>query len=425
MSKLPMQAVMPEPVQPPVQSPSQRQPAADAKPLPSRGLPDLDDLDEARASRSGRVIWQVGLFLAVFLAWAWYFEIDEVSSGTGKVIPSSREQRIQTLEGGILAELLVREGEIVEKGQVLARLDPTRGESSVEETAARYRAALAASARLQAESQGQGAPDFAAELKKYPQLIASETALLRSRRSALSNTVSGLNEALGLVRKELGITRSLVTSGAASNVELIRLERQRADLELKISEARSSYMVRAREELAKAEAEVKSLQSTVRGREDALQRTTLLSPVRGIVKALEVTTIGGVIAPNGSLMTLVPLDDQLLVEARISPRDIAFIHPGQEAQVKVTAYDYAVYGGLSGKVATIAPDTMRDEVKPEIVYYQVFVRTDSDALVSAAGQRFAIVPGMVTTADIRTGRKTIWDYLTKPLNKAREALRER
>ena len=419
-----------QPQTPPKATPMTPPKAPQPQPAPqparsSAALPAIGDFDEVRASRSGRVVWLIAAFVLAFLAWAWYFEIDEVSSGTGKVIPTSREQRIQSLEGGILAELLVREGQIVEKGQVLARLDPTRGESNVEETAARYRAALAASARLRAEAQGQDAPDFPAELRKYPQLIAAEAALLRSRRSALSETVSGLNEALALVRKELGITRSLVTTGAASNVEVIRLERQRADLELKISEARSSYMVRAREELAKADAEVKSLQSTVRGREDALQRTTLLSPVRGIVKAVDVTTIGGVIAPNGSLMTLVPLDDQLLVEARISPRDIAFIHPGQEALVKVTAYDYAVYGGLPGKVTTISPDTMRDEVKPEIVYYRVFVRTDSDALVNAAGQRFAIVPGMVTTADIRTGRKTVWDYLTKPLNKAREALRER
>ena len=389
------------------------------------GLPSINDTDEVRASHSGRVVWIVAIFVAAFLGWAWYFEIDEVSSGTGQVIPTSREQRIQSLEGGILAELLVREGQIVEKGQILAQLDPTRGESNVEETAARYRAALAASARLRAEVEGRDAPSYSPELRGYEQLVNSETALLRSRRRGINETVAGLNQAVGLVRKELDITRSLLASGAASNVELIRLERQRADLEMKIAEARSSYMVKAREELAKADAEVKSLQSVVRGRADTLQRATLQSPVRGIVKALEVTTIGGVIPPNGSLMTLVPIDDQLLVEARISPRDIAFIHPGQEALIKVTAYDYAIYGGLKGHVTTISPDTMRDEVKPEIVYYRVIVRTDADALMNAVGKQFPIVPGMVTTADIRTGRKTVWDYLTKPLNKAREALRER
>ncbi|MDQ0036936.1 adhesin transport system membrane fusion protein [Variovorax boronicumulans] len=384
-----------------------------------------DDFDEARASGSARVVWFVALFLLAFFVWAWCVEIDEVSSGTGKVIPSSREQRIQSLEGGILAELRVHEGQIVEKGQVLAQLDPTRGESSVEETAARYRAALASSARLRAEVEGRSTLQFPAELKPYAQLVDSESALFHSRQGSMRDTVSGLGQALALVRKELDITRSLQVSGAASNVELIRLQRQAADLELKISEARSNYMVRSREELAKADAEVKSLSSVVRGRADSLERLTLNSPVRGIVKSLQVTTIGGVVPPNGSLLTLVPLDDQLLVEARISPRDIAFMRPGQEAQIKVTAYDYAVYGGLKGRVVTIAPDTQRDEVKPEIVFYPVLVRTDSDALTDKAGHRMPIVPGMVTTADIRTGRKTVWDYLTKPLNKAREAMRER
>lgn len=388
-------------------------------------LPDLTDLNETRATRSTRVVWLVAVFLAVFFVWAWLFEIDEVSSGAGKVIPSSREQMIQSLEGGILSRLNVREGQIVEKGSVLAQLDPTRGESSVEETAARYRAALAASSRLQAEVEGRSSISFPKELDEWPQLKTYETALFKSRRASLNETVSGLNQALSLARRELGITQSLLSSGAASNVEVIRLQRQVADLELRMGEARAGYMVKSREDLSKADADVKSLQSVVRGREDMLGRTTLAAPVRSIVKSLDVTTIGGVIAPGGLVMTLVPMGDQLLVETRISPRDIAFIHPGQSAKVKVTAYDYSIYGGLEGKVETITPDTLRDEVKPEIVYYRVLVRTNSDTLTDKAGRHLPITPGMVTTTDIRTGRKTVWDYLTKPLNKAGEALRER
>lgn len=388
-------------------------------------LPDLTDRNEMRATRSSRIVWLVGIFMVVFFAWAWFFEIDEVSSGTGRVIPSSHEQVIQSLEGGILSRLNVREGQIVERGAVLAQLDPTRGETSVEETAARYRAALAASARLQAEVEGRSTIAYPSELDQWPQLKASETALFRSRRANLNETVSGLNQALTLARRELAITQSLLSSGAASNVEMIRLQRQVADLELRLSEARTGYMVRSREELAKADADVKSLQSVVRGREDMLVRTTLTAPMRGIVKSLEVTTIGGVVQPGGSVMTLVPMDDQLLVETRISPRDIAFIHPGQRALVKVTAYDYSIYGGLEGKVETITPDTLRDEVKPEVVYYRVLVRTTSNTLTDRAGRLLPITPGMVTTTDIRTGRKTVWDYLTKPLNKAHEAMRER
>ncbi len=388
-------------------------------------LPDIADLNEMRATGSTGIIWLVALFLVAFFAWAWLFEIDEVSSGAGKVIPSSRDQVIQSLEGGILSKLNVREGEIVEKGKVLAQLDPTRGESSVEETAARYRAALAASARLQAEVEGRSNIAFAADLDEWPELKTAEEALFRSRRANLNETVSGLSQALTLARRELAINQSLIASGAASQIEVIRLQRQVADLQLRLGEARSQYMVKSREDLARADADVKSLQSVVRGRADTLDRTTLVAPMRGIVKSLDVTTIGGVIPPGGSVMTLVPIGDQLLVETRISPRDIAFIHPGQSALVKVTAYDYSVYGGLEGKVETIAPDTLRDEVKPEIVYYRVVIRTASDALKDKAGRRLPITPGMVTTADIRTGRKTVWDYLTKPLNKTREALRER
>lgn len=386
---------------------------------------DVFEADEVRASGSSRVVRWVAGFLAVFLAWAWWFEVDEVSSGGGQVVPSSREQVIQSLEGGIVAELAVAEGDIVAQGQILAQLDPTRGESSVGETAARYRAALASASRLQAEVEGRGTLVFPEELAAHPGLVASETALFQSRRRSLSESLGGLQRSLELVRRELAITGSLVESGAASNVELLRLQRQRSELELKISEVRAEYMVRSREELSKANAEVESLSSVVRGRADLLTRLTLRSPVRGVVKDIEVSTIGGVIPPNGQLMTIVPLDDQLLVEARIAPRDIAFIHPGQAALVKVTAYDYAIYGGLPGKVVTISPDTIRDEVKPDILYYRVFVRTESDALRNKAGVRFAIVPGMVTSADIRTGRKTIWQYLVKPMNRAGEALRER
>ncbi|MBP6018353.1 MAG: HlyD family efflux transporter periplasmic adaptor subunit [Burkholderiaceae bacterium] len=388
-------------------------------------LSSLDEIDDLRASGAGRVVWWLVLFFALFFIWAWFFEIDEVSTGSGKVIPSSREQLIQSLEGGLLVEQRVREGDIVEKGQVLARLDPTRGESSVEETAARYRAALASSTRLRAEISNSDDLVFPAELQTYPELRESELALFHSRRTSLNETLAGLDKALKLANRELDITRRLAKSGAASNVELIRLQRQSADLELKIAETRSNYIVRGGEEFAKADAEVNSLSSVIRGRAFTLERMTFYSPVRGIVKSIDITTIGGVVPPNGSMMTIVPMDDQLLIEARISPRDIAFIHPGQEALIKVTAYDYAIYGGLKGHIATISPDTVRDEIQPEVVYYPVLVRTDSDVLVNEAGKQFPIVPGMITTADIRTGKKTVWDYLTKPFNKAGEALRER
>ncbi len=391
-------------------------------------LPDqvsyLDGSDERSLVGGMRVIWACALMLACFFAWAAWFDVVEVSTGTGKVVPSSREQLIQSMEGGIVKEMNVTEGALVERGQVLAQLDAVKNESNVGESEAKYRAALASVNRLQAEV-SEKPLKFDASLSSYPELIRAETELYSTRRKGLQDTLEGIQSSLKLVRSELAITENLAKIGASSRVEVLRLNRQRSELELKATEARSDYMVRAREDLAKANAEAQMLVAVIRGRNDSLSRLTLRSPVRGIVKDIEVNTIGGVIPPNGQLMQIVPLDEQLLIEARISPRDIAFIHPQQEAKVKITAYDYSIYGSLDGKVVTISPDTIQDEVKPEIFYYRVYIRTDSDVLRNKAGKSFAIVPGMIATVDIRTGEKTVLDYLIKPLNRAREALRER
>ncbi|QSB18162.1 HlyD family efflux transporter periplasmic adaptor subunit [Pseudomonas sp. 15A4] len=384
----------------------------------------LDGQDERSITGSVRVIWVCALMLACFIAWAAWFQVVEVSTGTGKVVPSSREQLIQSMEGGIIKELNVSEGTLVERGQVLAQLDAVKSESNVGESEAKYRAALASVNRLQAEV-SEKPLTFDASLDKYPELRRAETELFNARRKGLAETLTGIESSLKLVRSELTITENLAKIGASSRVEVLRLNRQRSELELKATEARSEYMVHAREDLAKANSEAQMLSSVIRGRSDSLSRLTLRSPVRGIVKDIEVTTIGGVVPPNGQLMQIVPLDEQLLIETRISPRDIAFIHPEQQAKVKITAYDYSIYGSLDGKVVTISPDTIQDEVKPEIFYYRVFIRTDSDVLRNKAGKTFAIVPGMIATVDIRTGEKTVLDYLIKPLNRAREALRER
>lgn len=375
-----------------------------------------------RAAR--RMIWLLSGLIAIALAWAWFASLDEVATGTGRVVPTSREQVLQSLEGGILAKMLVRQDDIVRPGQILAQLDPTQAGSTVEESAAKHRAALASEARLRAEANGTPLT-FPAELDRYPDLVAAERRLYETRRRSLQASLGLTNEALDLVGKELRIGESLIAVGAASNVEVLRLRRQRADLELKKADLRSQYMVEARQDLAKANEQVEALAPVIRGRSDTLQRLTLRSPVRGVVKNIEVSTIGGVVPPNGKVIEIVPLDDRLLIEARIAPRDIAFIHPGQHATVKVSAYDYAIYGGLDGRVTSISPDTIRDEVKPELLYYRVFVRTTADALTNKAGRRFPITPGMVATVDIHTGSKTVLQYLLKPLNRAQEALRER
>lgn len=379
---------------------------------------------ETHYSGAVRLIVISAALMLVALIWAWFGVLDEVSTGTGKVIPSSREQVLQSLEGGILTELYVHEGDQVLAGEVVARLDPTRSQSSVGESAARYRAALAAASRLRAEVNDTRLT-FPDELSGWPDLIAAETRLYNTKRAQLNDATKQFNASLALANRELAITQRLAKSGAASNVEVLRLQREKSDLELKLTDMRSQYYVQAREELAKASAEADSLAEVIKGREDTVTRLTIRAPMRGIVKNIKVSTVGGVVPPNGELMNIVPLNDRLLVEARLSPRDIAFIHPGQRAVVKISAYDYAIYGGLNGVVESISPDTIQDEVKPEIYYYRVFILTDNDYVQNKAGRRFSITPGMVSTVDIKTGEKTVMDYLVKPFNKAEEAMRER
>ncbi|MDM1285341.1 HlyD family efflux transporter periplasmic adaptor subunit [Acinetobacter indicus] len=369
-------------------------------------------------------IWIICIGLAVLLLWAWLFKLEEVSTGTGKVVPSSKEQVVQSLEGGILTTLNVREGEIVNRGQVLAQLDPTRFASNVGESESLLVSSLATSARLRAEVNGTPLV-FPEEVLKEPKLVQQETALYNSRRANLEESLAGLRQALVLVEQELRMTEPLVAKGAASEVEVLRLKREANDLRNQMNDIRNQYYVKAREELSKSSTDVQTQQQVVRGKSDTLNRTVFKSPVRGVVKEIDVMTIGGVVPQNGKLMTIVPLDEQLLIEARISPRDIAFIRPDQEALVKITAYDYSIYGGLKGKVTVISPDTIRDEVKQDQFYYRVYIRTDTDKLTNKSGQQFSITPGMVATVDIKTGSKTVLDYLIKPFNKAQEALRER
>ena len=383
-----------------------------------------DLMSQPKLGRSSLLVWMIFLLLAGFLVWAKYLSLDEVSTGGGKVIPSSREQVVQSLEGGIIYDLRVREGDIVERGQLLAELDRTKTQSSVQESASRLRAALARAARLEAEVNDRTIK-FPGEVINEKELVKTETELYISRKTSLDQGLIGLQQGISLVRQQLNMTEPLVKQGAASGVEVLRLKTQLNDLNNKITDLKSQYYVRAREELNRTNEEVEALRSVMRGREDSLTRLKMYSPVRGIVKNIEVTTVGGVIPPNGKLLTLVPMNDDMLIEARISPRDVAFIHPGQPALVKITAYDYAIYGGLPGEVTMISPDSIQDDVKRDIYYYRVYIRTKTNYLENKQKQRFPIFPGMVATVDIKTGSRTVLDYLIKPLNKVNEALRER
>jgi adhesin transport system membrane fusion protein len=392
---------------------------ADSSQSPAQALEWMED----RPPRSP-IIRILACLIAIFIVWAAFAKVDEVTVGSARVTPSSRSQLVQSLEGGIIEEIFVREGDLVQPGQKLASLDRARFMASVGETLARARSLEAAAARLKAEIEDRE-PRFSAEVEAMPELVARERELLRSRRRNLQESTASLAESLRLVRREITLTEPLVELGAASDVELIRLRRQENELAAKLAAVRAQYVIDANAEYAKTMAELEVVREVMSGRRDQLDRAVLSSPVRGIVKNLELTTIGGVVSPGGTLMEIVPIEDTLLIEARISPRDIAFIRPGLPATVKITAYDPSIYGTLDAVVDRVSPDTLQDEVHRDQVYYRVYLHTQSATLRTRDGKEHAIMPGMVATVDIRTGTKTILDYLLKPVNKAKEALRER
>jgi adhesin transport system membrane fusion protein len=370
------------------------------------------------------VLYFTAFFMVVAVIWASWAELDEVVVAVGKVVPSSQIQVIQNLEGGILSELSAAEGQVVEKDQVLARIDDTRFTSSFREATVKRLSLLAAAARLTAEAQGRPLAFPREVTKEAPHLVKAETALYASRRRALDETVAGLRRSHEFATRELSMSEPLVAKGAISEVEILRLRRQVNELQTNIDERINRYRAEAGEELAKYASELATLDESAVAMEDRVKRTTVRSPVRGIVKKLNITTLGAVIQPGASILEIVPLEDTLLVEAQVRPEDIAFIHPGQAATIKVTAYDFSVYGSLPGTVELLSADSMTDD-KKGVTYYRVLARTKS-ATVSFHGKELPIIPGMTAQVDILTGKKTVLDYLLKPVLKTRErAMRER
>nr|VFJ51679.1 MAG: membrane fusion protein, adhesin transport system [Candidatus Kentron sp. DK] len=406
----------------------------------------------------GFVLWAIW--------WAYQAPLDEVTMGHGKVIPSSQVQKIQNLEGGILSELRVREGEIVRKGQILLVIDDTQFKSKVGEERVQKETLLAMIARLAAEATG-GETSFPDELTaNEPVLVANETALFHARRAELESNikvlghqkeqksqelkelhtrVEQLRKNLALARRELKITRSVLAENAISEIDLIRVQREVtgiesdllsarqtipriqsavSELEEQIKERQSAFIAKAQTELRETEAKLRSLAETMTASADRLTRTEVTSPVTGVVKRILVHTVGGVIKPGMDLMEIVPQDDTLLVEANIKPADVAFLHPGQSAKVKITAYDYAVYGSLDASLEHISADTIMDEQSREN-YYLIHVRTQQNFLTHE-GRRLPIIPGMIAEVDILTGKRTVLEYLLKPILRARQkAMRER
>lgn len=393
----------------------------------------INDLNAALQIEKHRGIFSViilfFIFLVTFVIWAYFSPLEEVTRGQGSVIPSSREQIVQSLDPGIIQEMKVKEGEIVEKGQVLLLLDDTRSSAVLRESEAKVQNLRAVVSRLQAEASGKPlefSDDIPSDVKER------ESAAYKARRKAMQDAVQGLAQSKALLDREISITTPMVKKGVVSQVELLRMQRQSSEFAQQIAERRNRYAADANNELVQAESELAQARENMAMRADPVERSQIKAPLRGVVKNIRINTVGGVVQAGQDILEIVPLDDTLLVQAYISPKDVAFIRPGQSALVKISAYDYSIYGGLEGKVTLISPDTLQDErrrselnLNADQAYYRILIETQGTAITDSKGQKLDITPGMTATVDIKTGEKTVFQYLIKPITRMKQALQER
>lgn len=433
---------------------------------------DIRSAVEMRTPRTARMLLFASLaMIATFLVWAHFAVLDEVKRGSGKVVPARQIQVVQSLEGGIISELLVSEGTIVEQGQPLARIEDTSFASQFGEVRERQAAMAARVLRLEAETQGTPLKFPAALEQSNPRAVAAEKNVYDARARKLAQDIDVIqqqeaqkrrevdelrasearfSDTLKLLSREVELTRNLFNQRVVPEIEMLRVDRQATDMrgqlsvvqativktetaiqetQSRIAGTRASFVAQAEEDLAKSRGDLAVLDENIKYAQDKVRRTELKAPVRGIVNKLNVTTIGAVVQPAANLIEIVPIDDTLLVEGRIRPQDIAFIRANHPAVVKLSAYDSSVYGSLHGKVERISADTIIDEKGDKNergeTFYRVMVRTEKNHL-GTTEHPLPVLPGMVATVEILTGAKSVLDYLVKPARMLRdEALRER
>jgi adhesin transport system membrane fusion protein len=384
-------------------------------------------MKNGQAVPAGRmVIWGSALTIVGFLIWANWAELDQITRANGQVIASSRNQVIQAPDGGVLAALPVKEGAMVKRGELLARFDKTRTEAGYLESAAKAAALKASVARLNAEIFG-GSPKFPAELNNYAELRSTQLALFNKRQSAVNEEIGALEQSRTLIKAELDMNLPLVKTGDVSRAEVLKLQRQAAEIQGQITNRRNKYLQDSQTDLAKAQEDLAGALQILAQRKEQLDYTEMRSPMDGIVRNVRITTLGGVAKPGEEVMQIVPLNDDMIIEAKVKPADIAFIRPGLPASVKLDAYDYTLYGSLKGEVIYISADTLNEEVKTnEQPYYRVQIKTRANNLVGRNNERIDIQPGMTATVEIRTGSNSVLRYLTKPITKTiNESLGER
>lgn len=402
-------------------------------PSESDSAPRADQgfMDELRAARlveatpraNGALILML-VAVVTFTAWAALTNVDVVASAQARVVPDGREQLISSLEGGILEELLVLEGQQVHRGQPVARIDPTRFEAQQAESEARRLALRGTLARLRAEATGRPL-QFPLEVRSATAIVQAETEAFDVRRQALEGAVGSNRRSMALVQKELDVAEAMSAKGLMSDVEVMRLRRQLNDLVQQNQERISRFRQEASTDLIRIQTELSQLDEQLAGRADVVRRTVLTSPVDGMVKVIRAVTLGGVVAPGAPVMEIVPIGPRVLIEARIKPSEIGFVRVGQTTEIKLSAYDYTVYGGLKGVVEYISPDALGEVDRPgaEGTYYRALVRAE-DSKIVARGKHLPVMPGMTGTVQVRTHERSVLSFLLRPVLRSQEAFRE-
>lgn len=370
---------------------------------------------ELRGSRW--VLWAVFVSLVSFFSWANFSEIDQITRAPGSVIPSSNVQIIQSKDGGVLEQLPISVGEIVDQGQIVAQFDKTNAEADYQEAKAQVAALSAAMSRLTAELFGT-VPDFSDLADEFPHFIKSQKLLFDRRQSAKREEIANIGSILALVQEEIQMNEPLLARGDVSKTEILRLQREEAELIAQRGKISNDYFQSTQAEYNETEEEFERVSQLLIQREKQLQATILTAPVKGIVKSIRLTTVGGVIRPGEDVLEIVPLEDDLLIEAKVAPQDIGFLRVGLDVSVKIEAYDYTIYGDLDGVLSYISADTLEEDTqKGDIPFYRVHVRTQGRKFSGRPDADLQILPGMTSTVEVKTGKNTVLSYLIKPIIK--------
>jgi adhesin transport system membrane fusion protein len=380
---------------------------------------------DPKVGRTRIVIWGALVGIMVLIVWAYFAQIDQVTRATGTVIASARTQDIQAVEGGVLTELLVKEGDDVIKGQLVVKLEEERAQAAVSNSASKIAALKAKLARLEAEI-FERALVFPNDIQNYSEYIQNQTQLYNRRKQAINQDVSSLQQMMVLAKQELNMNEPLLVYGDVSKADVIKLRRQVAEIQAQITNKRNKYFEEAQTEMTKAQEELDTELEELRGNSQVLEEKNLFAPTDGTVKNIVITTIGGVVKPGEIIMEILPTSSDLIVEAKVSPADIAYVKENQIASVKLDAYDYSIFGAMNGNVVYISPDTLMEQTpKGEEPYYRVQIKI-TGAEFAERRDEIVIKPGMTASVDIKAQERSVLSYLTKPLTKTfSEGLGER